>query len=169
MALDAGFSDEGPVPSKFAGLDPCHAIYALAENVASLMSASISELREAKGFVRIVGNAEDEYMPSGPPMSPLTVSYFTMWALFDVRFGSSRESMGSCILRIGPEFNCPSWLIDTVEQMQQSKVGFVAHYLIPATSAAKTGTRVIGPDGPVGPSTEPPVQRPENGEDNLAK
>ena len=79
MALDAGFSDEGPVPSKFAGLDPCHAIYALAENVASLMSASISELREAKGFVRIVGNAEDEYMPSGPPMSPLTVSYFTMW------------------------------------------------------------------------------------------
>ena len=58
--------------------------------------------------------------PSGPPMSPLTVSDFTMWALFDVRFGSSRETMGSCILRIAPEFNCPSWLTDTVERMQQS-------------------------------------------------
>ena len=29
-------------------------------------------------------------MPSGLPMSPLTASYFTMWTLFDVRFGSSQ-------------------------------------------------------------------------------
>ena len=66
-------------------------------------------------------------MPAGPPMSPLTVSYFTMWALFDVRFGSSRETMGSCILRIAPEFDCPSWLIDTVERMQRSRMGFYVH------------------------------------------
>ena len=118
MALEAGLGDEGPVPAKFAGLDPCHGIYALAQNVASLMAESISGMREAKGHVRIVSDAEDEYMPSGPPMSPLTVSYFSMWALFDVRFGSSRETMGSCILRIAPEFDCPSWLTDTVERMQ---------------------------------------------------
>ena len=84
-------------------------------------------MREAKGFVRVVGGAEDEYMPAGPPMSPLTVSYFTMWVLFDVRFGSSRETMGSCILRIAPDFDCPSWLIDTVERMQRSRMGFYVH------------------------------------------
>ncbi len=89
MALEAGCGGEGPVPAKFADLDPCHSIYALAQNAASLMSESISGMREATGFVRIAGAAEDEYMPSGPPMSPLTVSYFTMRALFDVRFGSS--------------------------------------------------------------------------------
>ena len=127
MALEAGLGDAGPVPAKFAGSDPCHGIYALAENVASLMAESISGMREAKGYVRIVGDAKDEYMPSGPPMSPLTVSYFTMWALFDVRFGSSRETMGSCILRIAPEFDCPSWLTDTVERMQQSRMGFFVH------------------------------------------
>ena len=127
MALEAGLGDEGPIPGKFAGLDPCHAIYALAENIASLMAESISGMREAKGYVRIAGGAEDEYMPAGPPMSPLTVSYFTMWALFDVRFGSSRETMGSCILRIAPEFDCPSWLIDTVERMQRSRMGFYVH------------------------------------------
>ena len=127
MALDAGLGDQGPVPAKFADLDPCHGIYALAENVASLMAESISGMREAKGFVRIVGDAEDEYMPSGPPMSPLTVSYFSMWAFFDVRFGSSRETMGSCILRIAPEFDCPSWLIDSVERMQRSRMGFYVH------------------------------------------
>ena len=127
MALEAGLGDEGPIPAKFAGLEPCHGIYALAENVASLMAESISGMREAKGYVRIVSDAEDEYMPSGPPMSPLTVSYFSMWALFDVRFGSSRETMGSCILRIAPEFDCPSWLTDTVERMQQSRMGFFVH------------------------------------------
>ena len=124
MALEAGLGDDGLALGKLAGDDPCHALYALGQNVASLMSESISGMREAKGFVRIVGAAEDEYMPSGPPMSPLTVSYFTMWALFDVRFGSSRETMGGCILRIAPEFNCPSWLVDAVQRMQESRMGF---------------------------------------------
>jgi len=124
MALEAGFGDDGQVLDKLAGHDPCHALYALAENVVFLMAESISGMREAKGFVRIVSAAETEYLPAGPPMSPLTVSYFAMWALFDVRFGSSRETMGSCILRIAPEFDCPSWLVDAVERMRQSRMGF---------------------------------------------
>ena len=124
MALEAGFGDDGPALGKLAGHDPCHALYVVGQNVASLMAESISGMREAKGYVRIVSDAEDQYLPGGPPMSPLTVSHFTMWALFDVRFGSSRETMGSCILRIAPEFDCPSWLMDTVERMQQSRMGF---------------------------------------------
>ncbi len=124
MALEAGLGGEGPVSAKFAGPVPCHGMYALAENVVSLMAESISGMREAKGFVRTVGHAEDEYMRSGPPMSPLTVSYFTMWALFDVRFRSSRETMGGCILRIAPEMNFPSWLIGDEERMQRLRMGF---------------------------------------------
>ena len=127
MALEAGLGDDGLARHVSAGIDPCHAIYTMGQNIASLMAESISEMREAKGYVRIAGDAEDEYMPGGPPMSPLTVSYFTMWALFDVRFGSSRETMGSCILRTAGEFDCPSWLLDTVEQMQQSRMGFYVH------------------------------------------
>ena len=124
MALEAGFGDDGLALGKLAGHDPCHALYVVGQNVASLMADSISGMREAKGYVRIAGDAEDQYLPGGPPMSPLTVSYFTMWALFDVRFGSSRETMGSCILRIAPEFDIPSWLVDAVERMQQSRMGF---------------------------------------------
>ena len=127
MAVEAGFGDEGQALGKFADLEPCHALYAAAQNVASLMAESISGMKEAKGYVRIAGAAEDEYLPSAPPMSPLTVSYFTMWALFDVRFGSSRETMGSCVLRIAPEFDSPSWLTGAVERMQQSRMGFYVH------------------------------------------
>ena len=127
MALEADFDDDGLPLGKFAGADPCHGLYALGQNVASLMAESVSYLREAKGYVRIVGDAEDRYLPGGPPMSPLTASYFTMWAMFDVRFGSSRETMGSCILRIAREFGSPSWLMETVERMQQSRMGFYVH------------------------------------------
>ena len=98
MALEAGFGDEDPALGKLAGHDPCHAPYIMGQNFASFMAESISGMREAKGYVRTVGDAEEEYLPGGPPMSPLTTSHFTMWALFDVRFGSSRETMGSCIL-----------------------------------------------------------------------
>ena len=127
MALEAGFGGDGLPLGKFAGLDPCQALYFVGQNVVSLMSESICMMREANGYVGIAGDAEDRYLPTGPPMSPLTVSYFSMWALFDVRFGSSRETMGSCVLRIAPEFDCPSWLVDTVERMQQSRMGFYVH------------------------------------------
>ena len=40
-------------------------------------------------------------MPSGPPMSPLTRSYFTTWAFFDLRFGPDRETIGTCLLDVG--------------------------------------------------------------------
>ena len=77
MALEAGLGGEGPVPGKFADLDPRHGLYALAENIVSLMAESISRMREAKGFVRIAGGAEDEYLPRpvrrvphDPPVPP---------------------------------------------------------------------------------------------------
>jgi len=33
----------------------------------------------------LVEKAEDEYITSGPPISPLTGSYFFSWAVFDDR------------------------------------------------------------------------------------
>ncbi|MXY66276.1 MAG: hypothetical protein F4206_01140 [Gammaproteobacteria bacterium] len=127
MAAEAGFGDGTEILGKFPDHDPCHAMYVIGQNVASLMAESISGMKEAKGYVKTVGDAEDEYLPSGPPMSPLTRSYFAMWAMFDVRFGSSRETMGSCILRIAPEFDCPAWLVDTIGRMQRSRMGFYVH------------------------------------------
>ena len=128
LALEAGLCDDVPALSKrFADHDPCYAIYAMGQNFASVMSELISGLREAKGFVRIVGDAEDGYMPSYPPMSPLTTSYFTMWSMFDVQFGSSRETMGTCILHIVPGIGDLSWMMDIVELMQQSRMGFYVH------------------------------------------
>lgn len=38
----------------------------------------------------IAVKAEDTYMPSGPPKSPLTGSYFFCWVVFDAAVGASR-------------------------------------------------------------------------------
>ncbi len=127
MAREVGFSDEGPVLDHLAHLEPCHALYVMTQNISSLIGEQIAEMPEARDFFSTVSDAEEEYLPEGPPMSPLTVSYFSMWSLFDVQFGSSRETMGSCILRVVRDFGWPSWLTDTVGLMQQSRMGFFVH------------------------------------------
>jgi len=32
----------------------------------------------------VVGDAEETYMPGWPPMSPVSISFFAAWALFDL-------------------------------------------------------------------------------------
>jgi hypothetical protein len=109
------------------GHDPCHALYIFAQNFASVLGEQLSEMKEARQFVKIVADAEDEYQPGGPPLSPLTISYFTMWALFDVVFGQSHETIGTCILRIGQLIEMPSWLLDVIGLMQRSTMGVHVH------------------------------------------
>jgi hypothetical protein len=109
------------------GNDPCHALYIFAQNFASVLGEQLSEMKQTRQFIKIVSDAEDEYQPGGPPLSPLTVSYFTMWALFDVLFGRSHETIGACILRIGPLIEMPPWLLDVIGHMQRSTMGVHVH------------------------------------------
>src|SRR5215212_9104238 len=68
-----------------SGHDPLHAAYVAAQNFTSFLAEAVSQFPEFDPYCRIVGPAEEDYMPGGPPMSPLTMSYFTTWAFFDVR------------------------------------------------------------------------------------
>jgi hypothetical protein len=127
VVQEAGLDDKFLADLLAKGYDPCHAFYIFGQNAISILSEQISRMKEAKGFARIVGAAEDEYMPSYPPISPITSSHFTMWAMFDVQFGSSHETMGTCVLRAAQEFDFPPWLFDLFSLMQQSRMGFYVH------------------------------------------
>jgi hypothetical protein len=109
------------------GYDPAHAAFIYAENCASFLSEQMSAMKELRQFAGIVEKAEDEYQPSFPPVSPVTKSYFTMWALFDVLFGQSRETIGTCILRVSRDMPFPGWLEDAIGAMQKSRMGFYVH------------------------------------------
>lgn len=80
-------------------LHPAHALYAYAQNQAAVLSEQITQLPPMSRFVDLIGKAEDEYLPSGPPISPLTASYFTCWAMFDACIGESRKTIGTCTIR----------------------------------------------------------------------
>src|SRR3954454_18759069 len=63
-----------------SGHDPLHAAYVAAQNFTSFFAEAVSQFPEFDPYCQVVGPTQDEYMPSSPPMSPLTLSYFTTWA-----------------------------------------------------------------------------------------
>ncbi len=109
------------------GFDPLHAAYILTQNLVSVFAECMSVLPELKAYCEIAGSAEEEYMPSGPPMSPLTGSYFTCWAFFDLRFGPDKETIGTCFLDIINRTGSITGMSVAIELMQNSRMGIYEH------------------------------------------
>ena len=105
------------------GFHPAHAAYVYAQNQVSVLSEQLTALEEMAPFAEIVSQAEDLYMPSGPPMSPLTMSYFTCWAFFDACIESTSETIGTTILEVGTAFGMHTELLRLVRLMQESRMG----------------------------------------------
>jgi hypothetical protein len=112
---------------ELAGLDPAFAAYVYPQIQVSVMSEQLTGLKEMAPFADIVSKAEDLYMPEGPPMSPLTRSYFTCWALFDACVGPANETIGTTILDIGAAFGMHAELLRLIRLMQESRMGLYIH------------------------------------------
>src|SRR3954463_10023366 len=110
-----------------SGHDPLHAAYIAAQNFTSFFAESVSQFPEFDPYCQVVGPAQDEYMPSSPPMSPLTMSYFTTWAFFDVRFGPDRETIGTCLLDVADLLGMDSFMVETIRRFQGSRMGIYEH------------------------------------------
>lgn len=75
-------------------LDPLHSYYAFSQNHMSILTEQLSGLPALQKLTNVYANADEEYMPQGPPVSPLTLSYFSCWSLFDLNVGIHKESFG---------------------------------------------------------------------------
>jgi hypothetical protein len=109
---------------EFNGLHPAHAAYVYAHNVVSALAEKFTSRAEMKAFVKIIARAEDVYMPSGPPMSPITTSYFTCWSFFDACAGPANETIGSVLLELCGYFGIGNELSRLIRIMQESRMGF---------------------------------------------
>ena len=105
------------------GHDPIHSVYIHVQNITSVFSENVSPLPELSAYYKIVEKAEDEYLPAGPPMSPLTRSYFTTWAFFDVRFRPDKETMGTCLLDLADLLDMDPRIVEATREFQQSRMG----------------------------------------------
>jgi len=108
-------------------LDSLHGVYAAIQNVTSIFAERVSTLPEFEPYYEPVLHAEDEYLPSGPPMSPLTRSYFTTWAFFDLRFGPDNETMGDCLLDAGELLGMDSETTQVIRLMCDTRMGVYEH------------------------------------------
>ena len=108
-------------------LDPLHAAYCFAQNK---MSALVEQLAELPALIKLnncYADAQDEYMPQGPPISPLTLSYFTCWAFFDLNVGNHEETFGYVTTEVCRELQADSGLISLFEAMNTSRMGLYIH------------------------------------------
>lgn len=112
---------------KLADYHPSHALYVYAQNQLAVIAEQISALKELARFEKLIGAAEEEYMPGGPPMSPLTKSFFTSWSLFDACVGIGNETIGSIITAIGPTIGLDPELRRIFEILHTSRMGVYAH------------------------------------------
>jgi len=112
---------------ELADFHPAHAVYVYAQNQVSVMSEQLTPLKEMDRFARLLGKAEDEYMPSGPPMSPLTTSFFTCWAFFDACVGLAEETIGTTTMAVGSAFGMHDELVRVIGLMQDSRMGIFVH------------------------------------------
>jgi len=110
-----------------SGYDPLHAAYVAAQNFTSSFAEAVTQFRELDSYCEIAATAEDVYMPDGPPISPLTRSYFTTWAFFDLRFGPDRETLGTCLLDVADLLELHPFIVQTIRQFQNSRMGIYEH------------------------------------------
>lgn len=108
--------------------DPAHAVYIVCQNLVSVFAEHLSTFPEMKAYCKLAGRAEDLYIPQGPPISPLTGSYFTLWAFFDLTFGGFRETIGTCFLDLAGLLGVDDHLIGAAGFFQSSRMGIYEHY-----------------------------------------
>lgn len=70
-----------------------------------------------------VNEAEDHYMPGGPPMSPVLDSFFMSWWLLDLGTGPQRETLCSIIASAGSVLGMPPGLTEMMRVLGNSRLG----------------------------------------------
>lgn len=113
---------------KLAEYDPLHGLYIYGQNQLSVLIEQISDLPVLDRLASAYSEAQEEYMPSGPPMSPLTISYFTSWGAFDLSSsGAKKETLCTIATDFCKSQQVDEGLIELFETMQRSRMGVYRH------------------------------------------
>jgi hypothetical protein len=123
--LPGGFKDIETLIKE--GHDPIHAVYIFMQNLTSRFGEIVSSLPEMRAWADAVAKAEEEYLPSGPPMSPLTGSYFWSWALYDLRIGKSTDTLAYCQIAANDVIWMNPYQLDAAKKLNDSRMGIYEH------------------------------------------
>lgn len=107
-------------------IDPIFFQYVLLQNLIVDLVQEISRKPELKNYRKHFNKAEKDYMPSGPPMSPLTTSYFNAWALNDLRF-KKKTTMASIVNYILETTHGMNDQLNIAKTLADSRMGIYEH------------------------------------------
>ncbi len=113
--LEVGFSD------------PSHNMYLLVQNLLSFFSEEISVLDEFTEYYDLIVEQDEVYMPSYPPTSPVTGSYYTFWCFCDFSFGKHKETITTIFYDLVSVNKFDDLLIKAVENLNASCMRFYKH------------------------------------------
>lgn len=84
---------EGRLPKDNTG-DPSFQTYAAALNIAGEFATQALDIFELIPFNNQVADIQEDYMPSYPPMSPVTSSFFQAWFVLDAQIPQDGSTVG---------------------------------------------------------------------------
>lgn len=97
--------------------------YLITQNMISIFGEELSAFRSARAYYNTIDKFEQEYMPDGPPWSPLTRSYFSYWQSFDYPFGKTRETLGSIFYDLAKNSKLDKRIVDATAALNASRMG----------------------------------------------
>lgn len=109
------------------GGDPIFAFYANVQHLLSLCSEILLQMPELATFCNRLEKLENEYMPSYPPMSPITKSYFVMWTLCDLRIGDENGTLAQIFANLGDIFGLDSDYLELIRKLANSRMSIYEH------------------------------------------
>ena len=79
-------------------IDPLNKLYFEITNYLGGIVEIFNGLNAFRKVANKMQKGRDDYMPSYPPMSPISKSYYVAWELYDMQLGIEKETLASIIL-----------------------------------------------------------------------
>lgn len=108
-------------------LPPCVALYTLVQNHLSVIAEVLLQLPALHRIEEFLSDAHATYLPAGPPMSPLTASFFTNWSQYDVAFGLGRETLTTISMAVARKYGMHASFLSLAQAMSDSRCGLYEH------------------------------------------
>jgi hypothetical protein len=106
-----------------SGHDPLHAIYINTLNLISFFGEEMSTLPPLHEINDFLSKWHNIYLPSFPPNSPITNSYFSCWTLLDATFGTDKETVCTCFMALLDRLHLDPVQIEAANNLNQSRMG----------------------------------------------
>ncbi|MEE9335163.1 MAG: hypothetical protein V3U65_13830 [Granulosicoccaceae bacterium] len=108
-------------------LPPCFALYTLVQNHLSVIAEILLPLPPQHRFYDQFEVAKDLYTPEGPPISPLTNSFYTNWAQYDVAFGLGRETLTTISIAVARKTGMNAVFLELAGKLANSRCSVYEH------------------------------------------